>query len=209
MYTKPQHKTKVALTHACVQDSPHYSRACSTPKKSCAQDQNIRETIHLVFNQYSLLITACAGWQACVKGSSSQPAWYLTKKTTCLYVQNIREIIHLVLNKYPLLITPRMQENRRAYRELFITADFADSISGVILFEETLKQSTSSGQRFVDVLSGKGIHAGIKVDQGLSPLPGSPEETFTLGLDTLASRCRGYAECAPKCMVWLLTVLPF
>ncbi len=58
-----------------------------------------------------------------------------------------------------------MQENRRCYRELFYTADIGDSISGAILFKETLYQAASDGTPFVDCLSRLGVFPGIKVDE--------------------------------------------
>ncbi len=60
------------------------------------------------------------------------------------------------------------EENRRKYRELLFTAEkIEDYISGVILFDETARQSSKDGTRFIDLLHKKGIVAGIKVDQGL------------------------------------------
>ena len=58
-----------------------------------------------------------------------------------------------------------MQENRRRYRELFYTADIGDSISGAILFKETLYQAASDGTPFVDCLNRLGVFPGIKVDE--------------------------------------------
>jgi fructose-bisphosphate aldolase, class I len=61
-------------------------------------------------------------------------------------------------------------------------------ISGVILFDETARQSTKDGKRFIDLLKEKNIAIGIKVDQGLQILPGTKDENWTAGLDTLAKR---------------------
>lgn len=59
-----------------------------------------------------------------------------------------------------------VQENRRAYREIFITADgISGHLSGIILNSETLEQKTAAGKPFLDVLTSSGIYAGIKVDQ--------------------------------------------
>ena len=81
------------------------------------------------------------------------------------------------------------EENRRAYRELLFTAPgAADYIGGVILYDETLRQSTKAGERFADLLTRLGIVPGIKVDAGTKPLPGFPGETITEGLDGLAAR---------------------
>lgn len=88
------------------------------------------------------------------------------------------------------------EENRRRYRELLFTADnsLADNISGVILFDETFRQSTSDGRPFVQVLREKGIIPGIKVDIGIVPLAGTFGEGTTQGLDGLAERCAEYKK---------------
>ena len=72
--------------------------------------------------------------------------------------------------------------SRRNYRELlFTTPHLSNFISGVILFDETLKQRTKEGQPFADYLQKNGIVPGIKVDKGLIPLAGSPDENITEG----------------------------
>src|SRR3989338_2444915 len=82
------------------------------------------------------------------------------------------------------------EDNRRAYRELlFTTPGIENYISGVILFEETLGQSTHDGTPFPKFLADLGILVGIKVDKGLSELRGTAGETFVQGLDGLAARC--------------------
>lgn len=88
------------------------------------------------------------------------------------------------------------EANRQAYREmLFQVSDKANKfISGVILFEETLFQSTKDGVPFVKLLKDNGIVPGIKVDKGLVPLPGTDEEPIVQGLDGLAERCKKYYE---------------
>lgn len=80
------------------------------------------------------------------------------------------------------------EENRRKYRELlFTTEGLEQSISGVILFEETLYQNASDGRQFVEVLRSKGIIPGIKVDKGIKPLTGTNGECVTQVLFTLCS----------------------
>ena len=80
------------------------------------------------------------------------------------------------------------QTTRRDYRELFYTAPgLGDSISGAILFKETLYQSAASGKPFVECLQDQGILPGIKVDEGLVPITGTDGETSTRGLDSLAA----------------------
>src|SRR3990170_3842972 len=76
------------------------------------------------------------------------------------------------------------EENRRDYREmLFTTAGLGDHISGVILYDETIRQSSDDGVPFVKVLEAAGSIPGIKVDTGAKPLALFPQETVTEGLD--------------------------
>ena len=65
-------------------------------------------------------------------------------------------------------------------------------LSGVIMFDETVRQSDSSGKNFCEVLTDKGILPGIKVDKGVVPIMGSQGETATQGLDGLTERCKEY-----------------
>jgi fructose-bisphosphate aldolase class I len=95
------------------------------------------------------------------------------------------------------------EDNRRAYRQmLFTTKGAADFISGVILFDETLRQSADDGRRFVEVLGAQGIIPGIKVDKGAKALAGFPGETVTEGLDGLRERYAEYAELGAKFAKW-------
>ena len=87
------------------------------------------------------------------------------------------------------------EENRRAYRELLLTTpNLNQYISGVILFEETLYQTTTDGIPFPEVLSKQQIVPGIKVDKGLIPLESSLEEKTTQGLDGLPERLIEYKK---------------
>jgi fructose-bisphosphate aldolase class I len=87
------------------------------------------------------------------------------------------------------------EEHRRMYRELlFTTSEIETYLSGVILFDETMYQSSGDGVLFPTVLRNKGIHAGIKVDMGTVAMPESSEETVTKGLDGLAERLEAYKE---------------
>src|ERR687898_1611308 len=88
------------------------------------------------------------------------------------------------------------EESRRAYRDLLFTTDGVEEfISGVILFDETIRQSTSDGVPFAKVLADKGIIPGIKVDKGAKPLALAAEgETVTEGLDGLRERLAEYRE---------------
>src|SRR6202049_399657 len=85
------------------------------------------------------------------------------------------------------------EENRRAYRELLFTAPGAQEyISGVIMYDETLRQKTKDGVPFPAYLTQHGMLPGIKVDSGAKPLAGFPGETVTEGLDGLRERLGGY-----------------
>src|SRR3954453_1725626 len=85
------------------------------------------------------------------------------------------------------------EETRRAYRELlFTTPGVEEYISGVILYDETIRQSASDGTPFPMLLASKGIIPGIKVDLGAKPLALSEGETITEGLDGLRERLKEY-----------------
>ena len=85
------------------------------------------------------------------------------------------------------------EENRRSYRELLFTAPgLSDYISGVILFEETLKQKSAAGIALPQVLAAQGIVPGIKVDKGTQALANFPGDKVTHGLQGLAERLAGY-----------------
>merc|ERR1739838_942491 len=88
------------------------------------------------------------------------------------------------------------EENRRKYRQLLFTCDktLANSISGVILFHETLYQKSDDGTPFVDMIKNQGIIPGIKVDKGVVSLMGSEGESTTQGLDDLSQRCAQYKK---------------
>ena len=88
------------------------------------------------------------------------------------------------------------EENRRSYRQLLFTsgAEMAKSISGVILFHETLYQKADDGTPFVKILRDQGIIPGIKVDKGVVPLAGTIGEGTTQGLDGLSERCAQYKK---------------
>ncbi|MDQ4149740.1 MAG: fructose-bisphosphate aldolase class I [Actinomycetota bacterium] len=95
------------------------------------------------------------------------------------------------------------EENRRAYREMFFTSPgVQEAISGVILYDETIRQSTSDGTPFPQYLKNLGIIPGIKVDTGAKPLAGSPEEKVTEGLDGLRDRLAEYYEMGARFAKW-------
>ncbi len=94
-------------------------------------------------------------------------------------------------------------ENRGAYRELlFTTAGVEEFISGVILFEETLRQTASDGTAFPRLLADRGIIPGIKVDMGAKPMAGFPGEKITEGLDGLRERLSTYRELGARFAKW-------
>ncbi len=98
---------------------------------------------------------------------------------------------------------PCTEQTRRAYREmLFTTPGLGDYISGVILFEETLKQTNAAGVAFPQLLTGQGIVPGIKVDKGTVALPGFPGEKVTQGLDGLAERLAEYRKSGARFAKW-------
>jgi fructose-bisphosphate aldolase class I len=94
-------------------------------------------------------------------------------------------------------------ESRRLYRELLVTAPgLSESISGAILFDETLQQNTRDGVPLVEVLSTAGILVGIKVDSGAKALAGHPGERVSEGLDGLRERLACYASMGARFAKW-------
>jgi fructose-bisphosphate aldolase class I len=95
------------------------------------------------------------------------------------------------------------ENNRRAYREmLFATHSVEEAISGVILFDETIRTAASDGTPFPQLLAKKGIIPGIKVDKGPVDIPGFPGEVVTEGLDGLRVRLKEYKELGAKFAKW-------
>ncbi|HET7587831.1 MAG TPA: class I fructose-bisphosphate aldolase [Gammaproteobacteria bacterium] len=95
------------------------------------------------------------------------------------------------------------EETRRAYRDLLFTApDMEKFISGVILYDETIRQSTAGGVPFPKHLADQGVIPGIKVDKGAKPLAGHPDEKVTEGLDGLRDRLKEYADLGAKFAKW-------
>jgi len=95
------------------------------------------------------------------------------------------------------------EENRRNWRQLlFTTEDIGDYISGVILYDETIRQSTTDERKFVQVLEKAGVIPGIKVDKSAHPLAGAPGEVITEGLDGLRARLEEYRELGAKFTKW-------
>ena len=98
---------------------------------------------------------------------------------------------------------PCTEENRRAYREVIITAPGLEQyVSGIILYDETIRQATAAGQQFADALAEKGILPGIKVDGGAKELALHPGEKVTEGLDGLRERLAEYVTFGAKFAKW-------
>ncbi len=101
------------------------------------------------------------------------------------------------------------EETRRRWRQLlFQTPGIGDYISGVIMYDETLRQSNDDGVRFVDLLAASDILSGIKVDNSMQELAGSPNEFITKGLDGLEERLDEYCNLGARFAKWraLLTI---
>jgi len=94
------------------------------------------------------------------------------------------------------------EENRRNYREMLFRADVSDYVSGVILFDETIRQNAADGTSLVKLLEGQGIIPGIKVDAGAKALAGAPGEKVTEGLDGLRERLEEYRGLGARFAKW-------
>jgi fructose-bisphosphate aldolase class I len=99
---------------------------------------------------------------------------------------------------------PSTEDNRRDYREMLFTASEAMSkyVSGVILFDETLRQKAKNGTPLVDIIAKSGAVPGIKVDKGAKPLPFSSGEKVTEGLDGLRDRLKEYYGLGARFAKW-------
>ncbi|MBI4054009.1 MAG: fructose-bisphosphate aldolase class I, partial [Candidatus Doudnabacteria bacterium] len=113
------------------------------------------------------------------------------------------ESLGTIEKRFSKINLPNTEENRQAYREmLFTTKGIGDYISGVIMFDETIRQKTRSGVPFVEVLTNAGPIPGIKVDQGTEETLGSPNEKITKGLDGLPERLKGYVRFGARFAKW-------
>jgi fructose-bisphosphate aldolase class I len=105
--------------------------------------------------------------------------------------------------RFAALGIPQTVEARRSYRELIITAPgLSESIGGAILYDETIRQSTTEGVPFVKILLDAGIVPGIKVDLGAKDMAGFPGEKITEGLDGLRERLAEYAAMGARFAKW-------
>jgi fructose-bisphosphate aldolase class I len=113
------------------------------------------------------------------------------------------ETVGTLTKRFEKLKIPSTAESRRDYREMLFTAPgAADFISGVIMYDETIRQLGSSGMSLPDILRRQGIIPGIKVDTGAKPLAGSENETVTEGLDSLRERLRDYRAMGAQFAKW-------
>jgi fructose-bisphosphate aldolase, class I len=98
---------------------------------------------------------------------------------------------------------PQTVEARRAYRELIVTTPgLGESISGAILYDETIRQQKKDGTPFAKALTDAGIIPGIKVDTGAKEMAGHPGEKITEGLDGLRDRLAEYAQMGARFAKW-------
>ncbi|HLP14821.1 MAG TPA: class I fructose-bisphosphate aldolase [Bacteroidota bacterium] len=111
-------------------------------------------------------------------------------------------------NRFAQAGIPQTEERRRAYRELIVcTPDLNEYISGAILFDETIRQSTHDGVPMVKVLADNGIVPGIKVDAGAKDMPGYPGEKISEGLDGLRARLAEYARMGARFAKWRAVIV--
>ena len=105
--------------------------------------------------------------------------------------------------RFEALGIPQTPEMRRAYREMIVTTPgLGQSISGAILFDETLRQRLKNDRSFIEALANAGIVPGIKLDLGAKPLPGFPGEKITEGLDGLPERVDEYVQLGARFAKW-------
>ena len=113
------------------------------------------------------------------------------------------ESLPTIKKRFDTIQVESTEENRRAYREmLFTTPGIEDFISGVILFDETIRHATQDGVPFVVLLSQKGVIPGIKVDKGAKDLAGFVGEKITEGLDGLRDRLIEYRDLGAQFAKW-------
>jgi fructose-bisphosphate aldolase class I len=105
--------------------------------------------------------------------------------------------------RFKALSVASTEQTRREYREfLFATPGLAEFVSGVILYDETIRQNSADGQPFPQLLKAHGMVPGIKVDEGALALPGFPGEKVTQGLDGLAARFEDYKALGARFAKW-------
>ena len=113
--------------------------------------------------------------------------------------------------RFAALGIPQTEEARRSYRELIVTTPgLGDCISGLILYDETIRQTRKDGTPFLKIIVDEGIIPGIKVDAGAKDLAGHPGEKITEGLDGLRARLQEYAKMGARFAKWraVITIGP-
>ena len=114
-----------------------------------------------------------------------------------------------IKKRFDAINVENIETNRRDYREfMFRTPAMKDHISGVILYDETIRQKAKDGTPLVDIIKASGALPGIKVDSGAKPLAGSPGETVTEGLDGLRERFAEYHKLGARFAKWRATYDP-
>jgi fructose-bisphosphate aldolase, class I len=115
----------------------------------------------------------------------------------------IDESTNTIKKRFEAVGIENTEENRRAYRELLLTTPgLSEHISGAILYDETIRQSTKDGVPFTQLMKKAGIIPGIKVDKGPQPLAGFPGDVITEGLDGLRERLQEYARLGAQFAKW-------
>ena len=115
----------------------------------------------------------------------------------------IDESTNTIKKRFEAVGIENTEENRRAYRELLLTSpNLSEHISGAILYDETIRQSTKDGVPFTQVMKKNGIIPGIKVDKGPVPLAGFPGDVVTEGLDGLRERLQEYYKLGARFAKW-------
>jgi fructose-bisphosphate aldolase, class I len=113
------------------------------------------------------------------------------------------ETVPTITKRLDTLRIPSTAETRRAYREMLVTTpDLSSFVSGVIMYDETIRQADARGEPLVNVMSRAGIMPGIKVDTGAKPLAACPGETVTEGLDGLRDRLQEYLSMGARFAKW-------
>jgi len=113
------------------------------------------------------------------------------------------ETVRTITKRFDALGIASTKDSRRTYREMLFTAPgAAEFISGVIMYDETIRQRSAGGIPLAEVQSAQGIFPGIKVDTGAKPLAGSSEETITEGLDGLRDRLSEYRAMGARFAKW-------
>jgi fructose-bisphosphate aldolase class I len=118
------------------------------------------------------------------------------------------ETVGTISNRFEALGIKSTEESRRTYREmLFSTPGLSEFVSGVIMYDETIRQKNSRDVPLADAMAREGIIPGIKVDTSAKPLAGCPEEKVTEGLDGLRERLQEYRELGARFAKWRAVIL--